>query len=182
MNRRIPLLLLCPLALSCASSRTNPGPGSAPGSKPPELYTYRTTVAAVPAGTARLCVSVRLSEDGPRPLRAYGLVGNAPFEFELAEIPLSAGADPRRSLGATVGPASLSWRTGQADGQRYRELVVETAGKPLELSLRLASRPGEPVAAEALEQELLRGTCATADEKAVEVRGTRLERATAAPR
>jgi hypothetical protein len=163
---------------SCASA-----PAAAPAPEPAalEFFTYRTTVASVSAGASNLTVSVRLPEEWPagvmRPLQAYGLVGNAPFEFPFVEGPTlpgtSAGSSSRT---LTDGTTKLSVHTAEEGGIRYREFVVETNGKPLELSLRLAQMAGAPIEASALEQELVRGTTATADGKPVEALATRLER------
>jgi hypothetical protein len=169
------VVLFALFSASCASAPAAP---PAPEPVPLEYFTYRTTIASVPEGASRVLVSVRVPESagGLRPLHAYGLVGNAPFDFSLTESSMASGADGQQSSSVTEGPASLSWNAGQESGARYREFIVETHGKPLELSLRLAQMTGTPIEAGALEQELARGTTATVDGKPVEALATRLER------
>ncbi|MSR62748.1 MAG: hypothetical protein EXS08_09935 [Planctomycetes bacterium] len=178
MSRPAPSFFFPLFALvACASSPEKPTPVEATAQ---EFFTYHATVASVPEGASNLLVSVRLPEEWPtgvlRPLQAHGLVGNAPFEHAFAELVLPSNMDFDSDVSWTEGPVSLSVNTRQKSGTRHWELGVETHGKPLELSLRLAQMTGAPIDASALEQELARGTTATVDGKPVEGLATRLER------
>lgn len=177
------LLLLAGVALTaCVAPQEKPAPADSQpvdarpaDPKPLALFTFRATVASVPPGTI-LHLGVRLPEEWPtgvlRLQQAYGLVGNAAFEFPSD---LVLGNGPLESI-LCGGPATLHWKSVDEGGLRYREVMAETDGKPLELALRLAQMPGAPVEASALEQELARGTTATADGQPVQALATRLER------
>ncbi len=173
--RSLPLLSWVALT-ACASPQEKPVPVDP---QPTEVFTFHATVASVPTGTSNLLVSVRWPESWPtgvlRPLQAYGLVGNSPFEWPFREWAPGNQAIEYFST-SLKGPAKLSWNSVEEGGMRHREFVVETRGKPLEVALRFAQMPGAPVEASALEQELARGTTATADGQPVQALATRLER------
>jgi hypothetical protein len=166
MIRRLLALLALLLPAACAGTRERETPEAGPS----EVFLYRASVASVPAGASSVVLRVRIPVQGLRALQAYGLVGNAPFECSLAGDP-----GPLSPAGARE-HAELTCRDCEEGGVRFRELLIETRGKPLELTLRLARPRAAASEASALEQELASATSATADGRPIAALATRLER------
>jgi hypothetical protein len=146
--RLAPLLALASLLFSaCASS---PAAESAPPA-PRTLYAYRIAVESVPAGAAHLALSLRLAgaTSDVQPLSARGLVGNAAFEHDFAAPETDAA------------PAVCTRARGSEAGVPFTEITVSTAGRPLELELRLAGADG--TSEEELARALASATSVQAD-------------------
>jgi len=152
MNRHaLSSFLLLPL-VACAAQRSKTESGVPQGASSAH-YTYRAAVNEVPASAkdVRLTVRVPLQSSAGelQRLTAFGLVGNAPFELE---VPDETGELVRN--GMTVRWSRLM---EPGVGPRSRMVEVETAGKPVELGLRIGLSAPAAVsedAMKALETEL----------------------------
>lgn len=159
MNARFAALLALVLSACTAAppkASTPPVPGT--------VYAYRIAVEHVPAGTGELELCLRLggATGGVRALSARGLVGNAAFEQDFdAPRPLPAAARIERE-------------EGSEGGQPFTDIRVRTAGRALELELRLESTPA-PAEAE-LARELAQATTVKADGAPLASPTTRLVR------
>jgi hypothetical protein len=172
MNVR-PLALVLLLA-ACASA-----PEQRVEAEPVALqrFDYSTAVRALPAGTSRVSIRVRIPDVWPTgvlmPIGLHGLMGNAPFEWNWPELEPPTNSITHQAT-FTIRPdrvddyPRIAWSSGEEDGVRYREVVVETVGKPLELSVRVERMAGAPVERAELERRLAGTTTATVDGVAVD--------------
>ncbi len=167
--RLLPLALFLPLAACSAASPRSAKPEPAPAAR----FTYHAALASVPAGASEVRLGVRVPEHEAtgelRALSAFGLVGNAPFEFVLPDS--ESGTLEQEHV-------RVSWQRVGAKEQARREIVLATHGKALEFGLRLAlaAPAGTSADARALEAELAAETWGEIDARPAPAVATRCER------
>jgi hypothetical protein len=159
----LPIAVLL-LSACAAAPRADPTLPAAPRA----CFTYRAALGSEIAA-ADLRLGVRVPCSGPvgelRELSAYGIVGNAPFD-----VPIPLG----ESGAHAAGPLEVSWRA--LDSGQASEVSFRSAGRPLEVALRLAFEPTPAVDEAALEAELRGATEASVDARRVAVTAARLVR------